>query len=95
MYQYDSRKIITGDTFICLPGGEKYTQDALNNGAKEVIKMTREEMGIFAKNHFGKSDDSLQVIGVTGTNGKTTVTYLVAQCLIKAGKNPFIQGFDP
>ena len=34
----------------------------------------------------------LYVIGVTGTNGKTTVTYLIGEVLKSAGYNPFVLG---
>lgn len=36
--------------------------------------------------------NQLYVIGVTGTNGKTTVSYLIEQVLKAAGYNPFVLG---
>ncbi len=91
-YQYDSRKIKPGDGFICLPGGEQFEAGALANGAVEVRRMTRLEMGGFANDHFGFPSRRLKVIGVTGTNGKTTVTYLIAQGLQAAGLKPMVLG---
>jgi UDP-N-acetylmuramoyl-L-alanyl-D-glutamate--2,6-diaminopimelate ligase len=35
---------------------------------------------------------SFQLAGVTGTNGKTTVTYLIEEILYQAGKNPGVIG---
>ena len=85
MYTYDSRKVKTGDTFICLPGGDPYISDAQKNGAVAVQKMSRAEMAQLANHHFGQPSQQLMVIGVTGTNGKTTVVSLVQQCLNNLG----------
>jgi UDP-N-acetylmuramoyl-L-alanyl-D-glutamate--2,6-diaminopimelate ligase len=38
-------------------------------------------LGELANRFYGRPSDSLRVIGVTGTNGKTTVAWLVAECL--------------
>lgn len=92
MYQYNSKLIQPGDIYICLPGGEAYIQDALNQGASEYIKMNRTEMAKLANEYYGEPSKKLVVIGVTGTNGKTTVTYLIAQALHHAGFNPYVLG---
>jgi len=41
---------------------------------------------------YGDPTADIPVIGVTGTNGKTTVTYLVEAILRAAGKNPAVLG---
>ncbi|WP_457577963.1 UDP-N-acetylmuramoyl-L-alanyl-D-glutamate--2,6-diaminopimelate ligase [Desulfomarina sp.] len=41
--------------------------------------------GLVAANYFGNPADQLTMIGVTGTNGKTTVTYLLESVLLEAG----------
>ncbi len=87
-----SKNVQTGDIFICLPGGEPYVQDALDRGAKTVLNMTRTEMGLWASEYFGHPSKKLAVVGVTGTNGKTTVTQLVGQGLKAAGFNPYVLG---
>lgn len=38
------------------------------------------KLGEIANRYYGRPSESLRVIGVTGTNGKTTVAWLVAQC---------------
>lgn len=38
------------------------------------------QLGEIANRFFGRPSQELQVIGVTGTNGKTTVAWLIAQC---------------
>ena len=40
----------------------------------------RRAMAVGAANFHGRPGDALQLAGVTGTNGKTTVTYLVEAC---------------
>lgn len=85
MYQYDSRKISKNDIFICLPGGENYIQEALNNGAKSIIKCTRSEMASIINKYFNNPSKKLCVIGITGTNGKTSVSQIVHHALTKLG----------
>ncbi len=41
---------------------------------------------------FGNPSGSLRLVGITGTNGKTTVTYLLEAILREAGFNPGIIG---
>lgn len=41
---------------------------------------------------YGDPTSDIPVIGVTGTNGKTTVTYLVEAILRASGKNPAVLG---
>ena len=43
-------------------------------------------------NYFGRPADKLKLIGVTGTNGKTTVTFLIKQILEKSGKKSGLIG---
>jgi hypothetical protein len=43
-------------------------------------------------NPSGHPSNELYVIGVTGKNGKTTVTYLIGEVLKVAGHKPFVLG---
>ncbi|HXQ27120.1 MAG TPA: UDP-N-acetylmuramoyl-L-alanyl-D-glutamate--2,6-diaminopimelate ligase [Candidatus Acidoferrales bacterium] len=45
----------------------------------------RRGLALIAANFFGHPADSLQLVGVTGTNGKTTTAYLVDSILRAAG----------
>ncbi|HSB32592.1 MAG TPA: Mur ligase domain-containing protein, partial [Candidatus Sulfobium mesophilum] len=41
------------------------------------VKDSRAALAAISNNFFGRPSESLYVIGVTGTNGKTTTTYLI------------------
>ena len=91
-FHFDSRHIKEGDIFICLPGGAIYIDEAFKKGAIGVKKMTRAEMASFADEHFEHPTQQLTVIGVTGTNGKTTVTRLIHEALEHAGYKSIVIG---
>lgn len=90
--QINSKKIKPGDKFICLPKGEQYIEEALANGASEVIKMSHEELASYAKKIFHNPSKHLKTIGITGTNGKTSVGYFTQYLLNKLGQKAAFQG---
>lgn len=51
-----------------------------------VVEDTRAALGHVAAAFYGHPAKQLKVIGVTGTNGKTTTTYMVRSILEQAGK---------
>ncbi len=50
------------------------------------VQHLREHAGTIADRFFGAPSRSLSVVGITGTNGKTTCAYLLAQALEAAGR---------
>ena len=50
-----------------------------------VVENARKALAEIAANRFGHPADSMVMLGVTGTNGKTTTTYLVKHMLERAG----------
>lgn len=51
-----------------------------------VVPNSREAYGRLCGNFYGNPAGKMKLIGITGTNGKTTVTYLVKHVLESAGK---------
>lgn len=79
--------------------GHCVAQDMLKKGAVAVV--TERDLGIdgqiivdntrsayspICANFFGNPAESLKLIGLTGTNGKTTTTFLIKQILENVGK---------
>lgn len=52
----------------------------------------REVLAVLAANFYGHPTANLHLIGVTGTNGKTTTTYLIESILKSAGESAAIFG---
>lgn len=63
----------------------KDIKDIKDNVAYIKVKDTRECMAIIAKTFFNIQDNDLTFLGVTGTNGKTTSTYMMKHILEHAG----------
>jgi UDP-N-acetylmuramoyl-L-alanyl-D-glutamate--2,6-diaminopimelate ligase len=52
----------------------------------------RRAMGLWAAHFYGRPSARLRLVGVTGTNGKTTLTYLIESVCAAAGIKPGVVG---
>jgi UDP-N-acetylmuramoyl-L-alanyl-D-glutamate--2,6-diaminopimelate ligase len=80
--------------------GHDFIEDACRRGAAAVVcereqslfvpvvltKDTRQALSFLAAAYYGQSQEKLKIIGVTGTNGKTTTCHFLVSILQKAGK---------
>lgn len=79
--------------------GHKHVLDAINNGATTVIveegeysvntiivKDTKEYLKEYLENNYYDEIKKIKLIGMTGTNGKTTTCYLIYESLNKLNK---------
>ncbi len=57
-----------------------------------LVENTRSAYALLCAAHFGHPSRRLKLIGVTGTNGKTTVTYLLKSILASCGKKTGLLG---
>ena len=56
------------------------------------VEHGRHALALAAKTFYGNLDERLQLTGITGTNGKTTTSYLVDSILRAAGKTTMLAG---
>ena len=57
-----------------------------------LVRDVREAMGPISAAFYGRPADKMTVVGVTGTNGKTTTTYLLEAVFRADGRKPGIIG---
>lgn len=77
----DSRKVTPGALFIAVKGkdldGNAFVQDAIDKGAAAVISTDRLGLAMCADRFYGHPSGKLELVGITGTNGKTTTVTLL------------------
>lgn len=95
MLKKDSRKVVPGDTFVDTTFNKEYVYDAVRNGAAFIIsKIKYDENTIvvddpkeyynnYIYNKYYEKIKDITLIGVTGTNGKTTTSYIIYDILNK------------
>lgn len=94
----DSRKCSDGSIFVCHKNAHSFVPDAVSKGAVlivcdseisencVVVEDTRRAYALLCSAFFGDCHKKLRLIGVTGTNGKTTTCYMIHRILTVAGK---------
>jgi UDP-N-acetylmuramoyl-L-alanyl-D-glutamate--2,6-diaminopimelate ligase len=78
---------------VALVVNHAQAEKALANGLPFLcVEDTRRALPYIAAAFYGKPSEKLDLIGVTGTNGKTTTTYMIASILQAAGDKTGVIG---
>lgn len=64
---------------------EKLPKEIINGITYVQVDNSQKALSIMAANYFGNPSEKMKLIGVTGTNGKTTVATLLYELFRKAG----------
>jgi UDP-N-acetylmuramoyl-L-alanyl-D-glutamate--2,6-diaminopimelate ligase len=100
----DSRMVRQGWVFVAVRGegvdGHRFIPQALEKGAAVVVaeagddgriilvRDTHSAVGKLAQSAWGNPSQHIQLVGITGTNGKSTTAYLTEAALKAAGRRP-------
>ncbi|HQR95001.1 MAG TPA: UDP-N-acetylmuramoyl-L-alanyl-D-glutamate--2,6-diaminopimelate ligase [Thiotrichales bacterium] len=103
----DSRLCQQGDVFIALAGvhqhGAHYAQqaralgawviaDVMSEGVHLCVPDLADRMGALLNWFYDNPSQSMRLVGITGTNGKTSVSHYVAQWLHQLGESVAVLG---
>lgn len=86
--------------------GHEHVSEAVKNGAvaiiserlvpasvpQFVVENVRKSMGKIAAAFYGNAAQKMKIVAITGTNGKTTTSYMLAEILKKADKKVGVIG---
>ena len=85
--------------------GHSAAEEAVNKGARAVVaeydtgvenqilvKNTRDAYSLLCANFYGNPSEKLHLIGITGTNGKTTTTALLGKIMSDTEESVFVVG---
>ena len=85
-HNYVEMAIEKGATVIAVEDGHYDISTIPENIVVVVSPDTRKLLALSACNYYGNPSREFKLVGVTGTKGKTTTTYMIKSILEKAGK---------
>lgn len=88
-HDYAAKALEAGATVIIC---EKDVEIDNKNITILKVKEGRKTLAIISSNYYGNPTKNLKILGVTGTNGKTTTVYILKSILEKAGKKVGLVG---
>lgn len=77
-HKYISSAIDKGAKVIIV---EKNIEEYIDGITYVYVSNIRHQLGFIASNYYGYPQDNIKIIGITGTNGKTTSTYILENIL--------------
>src|SRR4030042_6304019 len=80
-HRFIGEAVKRGAEAVILEDEESYP----SNGTMILVPNGRQALARVSSNFYGNPSSHVKLIGVTGTNGKTTATYLLESILKKAG----------
>jgi UDP-N-acetylmuramoyl-L-alanyl-D-glutamate--2,6-diaminopimelate ligase len=86
-HKFISDAINNGAAAIVLEDDDAFPDDAITrqNAAKILVKDSREALAELSNYFFNEPSKKIKLIGVTGTNGKTTTSYFIKSVFETAG----------
>ena len=84
--QIDSRRIQPGDLFVAVRGGVAYLEEARNAGAAATLVPDDDFASMAAIGHAVRDRSSAEVVGITGSTGKTSTKDILA-ALVRPHRN--------
>lgn len=86
-HEYIEDAIKNGAIAVMIQEGYDYRKIAANDDITLLmVSDTRIAQAVCASNFFGNPEKRLKLVGVTGTKGKTTTTFMIKEILEKQGK---------
>ncbi len=82
-HQYLSQAAVAGASALVVEDEAGIPKDY--KGAVVRVASTRQALDLLAQRFFGEPAKKLFCVGVTGTNGKTTITYMIEKILTEFG----------
>ncbi len=97
----DSRQVCPGSLFFCSKTGEQgkaYIRDAIAQGAEAIVSQggmegcissdnVRREYALACQRFWGHPQKQLKLIAITGTNGKSSVAWMLQHILQSCGRS--------
>jgi len=92
--QFINDALVKGAVALLMPSQDAQRYIKAVPGALPVIEVDdpRLSTGLLASAFYGNPSEKMALVAITGTNGKTTATYLLEGIFSKAGLNPGVIG---
>jgi len=84
--------IANGATVILLEDGSEQLSYIPSTVSTVLVPQGRKALGLISARYYGNPSDKLNLIGITGTNGKTTTSYILEAIVRAEGRSPGVIG---